>query len=46
MPKKRSFDLTDEVEELWKRYESEYDAKFSKMANKAIKEYLTKKLGK
>lgn len=46
MPKRHTFDADDEVEKLWQTYEKKYDASFSKMANKAILEYLTKKLGK
>lgn len=46
MPTKRTVDLADDVEQKWKRYESNWDASFSKMANKAISEYLDRKLGK
>jgi len=46
MPIKRTFDMNNEVTKLWIRYEKDCDASFSKMANNAIFEYLTKKLGK
>jgi len=41
---KHTFETNKDVEEKWKKYEDEYDASFSKMANKAIMEYLDKKL--
>jgi len=41
-----TFVLPDDVEEKWLKYEKEYDANFSKMATKVIREYLEKKLGK
>ena len=46
MPKKHTFDLADDTEEKWLRYEKENDSNFSKMANKAVKEYLERKAKK
>ncbi len=46
MPKKRTFDLNDKIELLWEEYEKKCDASFTKMANNAILEYLTRKLKK
>lgn len=41
-----TFVLPDDIEEKWQRYEKEKNASFSKMARKAILEYLTRELGK
>jgi len=39
-----SFLLEDKIEEQWKKYEEKYSAIFTKVANKALREFFKKNL--
>jgi len=45
VPKKHTFDATDDVEKMWLKYENETDANFTRTANSALDDYLRHKLG-
>ena len=44
MRKSRSFILEDKNEEQWKKYEEKHNAMFTKVVNKALREFFKKNL--
>ena len=45
MPNKHTFDATDDVEDMWNKYEKKCDSSFTKTVNNALDDYLRQKLG-